>query len=251
MTTPFVSVVVPTYREAASLPTLVERIAAVKRQLPLELIIVDDDSRDGTQELVNQLDLPWVRLIIRTADRGLSQAVLVGLNAARGETLVVMDADLSHPPEAIEGMVAALDAGADFVLASRYAEGGSTADAWGILRWVNSKLATLLARPLTAVSDPMSGFFALRRQTVEQAQRLRPLGYKIGLELMVRCGCQRVLEVPIHFSTRKHGQSKLTLRQQLLYVRHLRRLYSFCLRSRFAARAKRRPRSIGPAGPRP
>lgn len=240
MTDAFVSLVVPTYREAASLPTLIERVAAVKRQLPLELIIVDDNSEDGTKELVEQLDLPWVRLIVRTSDRGLSQAVVEGLNAARGETLVVMDADLSHPPEVIEDMLATLDGGADFVLASRYTEGGSTADSWGALRWINSKVATLLARPLTAVSDPMSGFFALRRQTLTQAQELRPLGYKIALELMVRCRCRRVVEVPIHFSTRKHGQSKLTVHQQLLYLRHLQRLYIFRLRNRFATGAKPR-----------
>ena len=165
--------------------------------------------------------------VVRTTDRGLSQAVLDGLRRATGDVLVCMDADLSHPPEAIPAMLAKLAEGADFVIGSRYTEGGSTAHDWGFLRWINSRVATWLARPLTHVSDPMSGFFALRRQTFEAGRDFNPIGYKIGLELVVKCRCERVVEIPIHFADRRFGVSKLTLRQQLLYLGHLWRLYAF------------------------
>jgi len=138
-----------------------------------------------------------------------------------------MDVDLSHPAEAIPQMLAKLEEGADFVFGSRYVDGGSTADNWGFLRWLNSRVATLLARPLTAVRDPMAGFFALRRTTFEGGRDRNPIGYKIGLELLVKCRCERAVEVPIHFEQRKVGRSKLSLRQQLLYLKHLRRLFIF------------------------
>ena len=227
--TPSISIVVPTFREAESLPSLIERIALLRERtsLELELLIVDDDSRDGTEALMAARQEPWLQLFVRREDRGLSQAVLFGLERARGETLVVMDADLSHPPEVIPDMLAALRAGADFVLGSRYVNGGTTAEGWGLFRFLNSKVATYLARPLTNVSDPMSGFFALPRAVFARAENPSPLGYKIGLELLVRCRCRNVREVPIHFANREHGESKLTLQQQMLYLRHLARLYRF------------------------
>jgi len=226
---PTVSVVVPTFREAQNLPFLIDRLAEVARSagLRLDLAIMDDDSRDGSLELVQARPEDWVHLVVRNADHGLSQAVLDGLRRAAGDILVCMDADLSHPPEAIPAMLAKLREGADFVIGSRYTDGGSTAHDWGFLRWINSRVATLLARPLTHVSDPMSGFFALRRQTFEAGSEFNPIGYKIGLELIVKCRCERVVEVPIHFADRRFGESKLTLRQQLLYLGHLWRLYSF------------------------
>jgi dolichol-phosphate mannosyltransferase len=135
-----------------------------------------------------------------------------------------MDADLSHPPEVIPDFIAALDGGADFVVGSRYVPGGSTEDGWGVLRWINSKIATWMARPFTTVRDPMSGFLGFRRETWASAVDLDPVGYKIGLELIVKCRCRHVTEVPIHFSTRRHGESKLSLRVQLQYLTHIVRL---------------------------
>jgi dolichol-phosphate mannosyltransferase len=120
-----------------------------------------------------------------------------------------------------------LDEGADFVIGSRYVQGGSTSDDWGFLRWLNSRVATWLARPLVTARDPMAGFFAVRRSTFEQGREFNPVGYKIALELIVKCGCEKVVEVPIHFEDRRYGESKLTLKQQLLYLQHLRRLYIF------------------------
>ncbi|MDP7574381.1 MAG: polyprenol monophosphomannose synthase, partial [Phycisphaerales bacterium] len=198
-----VSIIVPTYQEADALGPLIERIGAVRDGgLDLEVIIVDDNSQDGTEELIASIGLPWVRLITRTEDRGLSSAVLCGLAEANGRVLVVMDADLSHPPEVIPDFIAALDGGADFVVGSRYVPGGSTEDGWGVLRWINSKIATWMARPFTTVRDPMSGFLGFRRETWASAVDLDPVGYKIGLELIVKCRCRHVTEVPIHFSTR-------------------------------------------------
>lgn len=226
---PSLGVVVPTYREAENIPHLVKRLGAVRDRegLDLELWLVDDDSRDGTEEIVRSLDLPWVHLVVRKADRGLSQAVLDGLRRCKRDVLVVMDADLSHPPEKIPEMVDALADGADFVVGSRFVAGGSTDDDWGLFRWLNSRVATLLARPLTSLEDPMSGFFALSRETFEGGRDFNPVGYKIGLELVIKCRCALVKEIPIHFSDRRFGKSKLSLKEQLKYVKHVRRLYDY------------------------
>jgi dolichol-phosphate mannosyltransferase len=138
-----------------------------------------------------------------------------------------MDADLSHPPERIPARLAALDDGMEVAVGSRFAEGGSTADDWGLLRWLNSRVATLLALPLTTLSDPMSGFFALRRSTFARGRDFNPIGYKILLELIIKCRCSRVVDVPIHFDNRRFGESKLSFKEQLRYIQHLRRLYIY------------------------
>lgn len=227
---PFVSVIVPTYKERENLPELIERIGKVREQekLPLELIIVDDDSKDGSEEYVNSLSYSWCRIFVRKGARGLSSAVLKGFELASGEILVVMDADLSHPPEKIPQMVKLIEVGeADMVVGSRYVPGASTDEKWGIFRWINSMVATLLAKPLTTVKDPMSGFFALKRELLLNAGPLNPTGYKIGLELLVKCPVKKVVEIPIHFAQRAHGKSKLNLREQINYLIHLRRLYFY------------------------
>jgi dolichol-phosphate mannosyltransferase len=206
---------------------MIERIDRLRKKLgvDLELIFMDDDSRDGSVEAVERAGHDWVRIIVRTENRGLSPAVIDGFRAARHPILVCLDCDLSHPPEAIPQMILALSSGQQFVIGSRYVPGGSTEDDWGLFRWLNSTIATLLARPLTSVRDPMSGFFALRKADFDRAEELNPVGYKIGLELIVKCGFENVAEVPIHFANRLHGESKLNLSEQLKYIRHLRRLY--------------------------
>jgi dolichol-phosphate mannosyltransferase len=223
-----VAVIIPTYREAENIPGMIERLAAVREasQLDLEVLFVDDNSQDGSEEIVSSKNLPWVRIIVRTKDRGLSQAVLEGLRTATSDYLVVMDADLSHPPEKIPELVRLLSGGMEFVAGSRFTEGGSTDDDWGVFRWLNSRVATLLALPLTRLKDPMSGFFALHRDTFLRGNSsYNPIGYKIGLELVVKCNCTRVAEVPIHFVDRRLGSSKLSFKEQLRYLQHIRRLY--------------------------
>lgn len=229
-----VAIIVPTFREVENVPELVQRLQSVRAMggLQLDLLLVDDDSGDGIAGVVEALGLDWVRVIVRHGERGLSTAVLHGLETVHADTLVVMDADLSHPPEVIPQLLAKLDDGADFALGSRYMDGGATDAKWSMWRRLNSGVATLLARPFAAVSDPMSGFFALRRSTILRAASLNPLGYKIGLELIVKCRCRDVREVPIGFRERTRGRSKLTLRQQWLYLRHLWRLWRFRLSDR-------------------
>jgi len=153
---PSITVVVPTYKEVLSLPHLLDRIGKLRRDtgLDIDVLVMDDDSRDGSEEVVANQPERWAELVVRTRDRGLSPAVLDGLRRARGDVLVCMDADLSHPPEALPEMLKKLADGADFVLGSRYVRGGTTSDDWGLLRWLNSRVATWLARPLTAVQDP-------------------------------------------------------------------------------------------------
>jgi dolichol-phosphate mannosyltransferase len=231
-----VTVIVPTYAEGANLPLLIPRIAAAldRAELRGEIVIVDDDSPDDTVPLCKELAHDYrLRLFVRHGERGLASAVLFGMRQARGEVLVVMDADLSHPPEKIAELVEAVHSGeADFAVGSRYVAGGSTDAGWGLWRWLNSWAATLLARPLTRVRDPLAGFFALRRATFAASADLDPLGFKIGLELLVKCGCRRVKEVPIAFHDRQHGRSKMSLKEQVNYLRHLRRLYAYRLGAR-------------------
>ena len=224
-----VDIVIPAYQEAENIKPLVQRIAKVREQqaLDINVFIVDDNSEDGTEEAVADIALDWVNLIVRKTERGLSSAVLAGMAEGNGSVVLVMDADLSHPAEAIPAMVAELQSGADFVVGSRYIEGGSTDDNWGFYRWLNSQIATLLARPFVKIKDPMSGFFAMPREQFNQAKGLNPIGYKIGLELIVKCACKKVVEVPIHFTDRVRGESKLTLTEQLKYIQHVRRLFLF------------------------
>jgi dolichol-phosphate mannosyltransferase len=228
-----ISVIVPTYGEAENLRLLVPRIGTVLEQAGLrgEILIVDDDSPDDTVAVCAQLAerLP-VRLLVRKGQRGLSTAVLFAARQARGDILLVMDADLSHPPEKIPELYQAIRSGeADFVLGSRYVASGSTDRNWGLYRWINSQLGRWLARPLVRAQDPGAGFFALHRTTLERAGPLNPISYKVGLELLVKCGCRKVKEVPIHFQNRVHGQSKLSLREQINYLHHLFRLYAYRL----------------------
>jgi dolichol-phosphate mannosyltransferase len=228
-----ISIVVPTFCEAANIPILTRQLFDSLRaaDVSAELIFVDDDSGDGSEEAVGELAAEYdVRIIVRKGQRGLSSAVLRGFAEAKHDILVCMDADLSHPPESVPAVVAPVAAGeADFAIGSRYVAGGRTKDDWGLLRWINSKGATLMARPLTAVRDPMAGFFCIPRSVLRRAEQagLNPIGYKVALEIMIKARCRSVREIPIEFADRLHGESKLTLRQQLQYIRHLMRLYRF------------------------
>jgi len=221
------SIVIPTYREAANIPHILNRLARLREDygLTIEVLFMDDNSQDGSVEAVEKAGFPWARLIERHGQRGLGHAVIDGFKRAKFPVLVCMDCDLSHPVRAIPQMVLALAAGQQFALGSRYVAGGSTDDDWGVFRFLNSRIATMLARPLTRVRDPMSGFFAMRREDFLEADTLDPVGYKIALELIVKCDFDNVAEIPIHFADRVHGESKLTLLEQLKYIKHIRRLY--------------------------
>ena len=223
-----VTVVVPTFREAANIATLAERLdaALLAAGIGWEMIIVDDDSEDGIEDVVTKLarTLP-VRLVVRRErPRDLSQSVVLGISVASRGRVVVMDADLSHPPERIGSLLAKLDDGCEIALGSRYLPSSSIEQTWGIGRFLTSRVATALARPLVRCSDPMSGFFAVDTSKLPSPSEFQPIGFKIALELIVR-GRLRVCEVPIDFRDRAKGSSKLNLRQQWLFLRHLGRLY--------------------------
>lgn len=224
------SIVIPTFREHDNLQRLLPTLFDILHQAgrTAEVVVVDDDSRDGTEELCRRLstDHP-LRLYVRRGERGLATAVLRGLQLASGNVLVVMDADFSHPPEAVPALIAAAESPqCDLAIGSRYVAGGALDPNWSWFRRINSKVAGLLARGLTDASDPMAGFFAIRRDTLARAKTLRPLGYKVLLEIIIRCNCRQVVEIPITFQDREVGESKLSLAQQGLYLRHLARLYA-------------------------
>ncbi len=225
-----VTVVVPTFNERDNLPTLARRIFAAVDPQHCELLLVDDNSPDGTAELARELSAEYpIRCHLRTDERGLATAVLAGLREAAGELVVVMDADLSHPPERIPDLLEALrDPQIQMAIGSRFVPGAQIAGDWPRSRHLNSYVARLLARPLTGVKDMMSGFFCVRRSELRLGE-LRPVGYKIALELIVRHRWTRVAEVPITFADRAAGQTKLNMSEQFRYIRHLVRLYGFVL----------------------
>jgi dolichol-phosphate mannosyltransferase len=228
-----ISIVVPTYREAENLPHVAAAVAEAlgPRGWEYELLFVDDDSQDGSEAICEELARTHpVRMMVRTEERGLATAVIHGIEQAKGDLVVVMDADLSHPASAIPEMVERLQSGhSDFVLGSRYVEGGTIHDDWSIFRKLNSIVPSLLSRPLCTLKDPMSGFFAIRRQDMPLSGTLSPIGYKIALEIFVKGHFQDPSEVPIHFADRQYGESKLTLKEQLNFLRHLARLYAYKL----------------------
>ena len=233
-----VSIVVPTFREAANIPTLIQRVSAAASNWPAEweLILVDDDSNDGSEAIAAEWGrrLP-VRMVTRRGEpRDLSLSVLHGMRLARFDWLVVMDADLSHPPEQIIDLLAAFDADCDMVVGSRYVPEAQVDPAWSRARALLSRAGTLMARPLADCRDPLSGFFATDRQALPDLEEFHPLGYKIALELMAR-GRLRVREVPIRFGARHRGRSKLNWRTRVNFLRHLCRLYA----SRVGERVRR------------
>jgi dolichol-phosphate mannosyltransferase len=232
-----VSIIVPTYQERENLPELIRQVAELKKQIELlELVIVDDNSDDGTEEYINSLQSNWIKLIVRKNTRGLSTAVIMGFQQASYEVLVCMDADLSHPVSAIPEMLKKIQlANTDLVIASRFMLGASIDTAWPLWRKMTAAVAKWLAKPFTAITDPMSGFFCLRKTTFLRCTQLDPVGYKIALELMVKCPCKNIIEIPIHFSERQYGKSKLNGKEYGNYLKHLWKLLNFKLNSERSA----------------
>jgi dolichol-phosphate mannosyltransferase len=219
-----VSIIVPTVNEADNMDELLSRISrcCLSRTFELEVVIVDDASTDNTCEVAenHQCGFP-IHILRRLEKRGLASAIVDGASVATGDIVLVMDADLSHPPEAIADLVAPLLNGAcDMAIGSRYIPGGSTPD-WTVSRKIASRMATLLAWPFCNVKDPMSGFFAVQRNRLTQLQK-NVSGFKIGLELLAAGGDSlRVIEVPIEFHDRRLGTSKLRARIVWEYIHQL------------------------------
>ena len=226
------SLILPTYNESAHIDAIVEQLIAVLDGIPAlryEIIIVDDDSPDRTWEKALQLSQksPQVRAIRRQHQRDLSTAVLQGWQIARGEIFAVMDADLQHPPETIANLWRAMRRGADLAVASRNVEGGGVSD-WTLPRRIVSRSAQLLGLvvlPEVAgkVSDPMSGYFMVRRSALE-GRELKPLGYKILMEVLARGEVDKISEVPYVFRETPERPSKHSPAVFAQYLKHLSRL---------------------------
>ena len=208
---------VPTFNEAGSLPLLIERLAAALAGREWELVVVDDGSPDGTADIAEGLASRHpVRVVRRPGKAGLASAVVAGFGAARGDVLVVMDADLSHPPEVVPLLLDAIAAGYELAVGSRYVKGGGTMD-WPLVRRIVSRTACLIGNVLVPVHDCTSGFFAIRRSVIEDVH-LNPIGFKIGYEVMARGRYERWTEVPYTFRDREHGKSKFGQREIWQYL---------------------------------
>jgi dolichol-phosphate mannosyltransferase len=229
---PLLSLAIPTLNEVANVRELVERLVGLLEPAlgeKYELIIVDDDSPDRTWEvaLALSVEYPRVRVIRRQGERGLGSAVIRAWQVARGDVLAVMDADLQHPPEANLALYAGMQRGADLAVASRHVEGGGLSD-WSLFRRLLSRgaqLLGLLVLPgvLGRISDPMSGYFMIRRSAIEGVP-LTPLGYKILIEVVARGRVRWIDEVGYVFRERADGASKVTTGIYLQYLQHLARL---------------------------
>ncbi|UNK70400.1 glycosyltransferase family 2 protein [Microbacterium sp. H1-D42] len=230
-----VTVIVPTFNERANVAELIERTATALAAFDAEILFVDDSS-DGTADEIARVaasaPLP-VRVIHREHNTGgLGGAVVLGLNEATHDVCVVMDGDLQHPPELIPAMLQRFARGdADVVAASRYIGGGDSAGLGTTMRLGVSKAATAITkamflRRLWRSTDPMTGFFLVNRARIDVGV-LRPQGFKILLEILVRAGERhdlRIAEVPMEFGARQHGSSKASLRQGWTFLVHLARL---------------------------
>lgn len=229
------SVVVPTYNETENIRPLCERLFKTVKEggLETELLFVDDESAGSaaTEKIVKELATEGhpVRIHCRkkAEGRGLSSAVLLGFKLAKHPTVLCMDADLQHEPESVPAVAEPVLSGeAEFSLGSRHVSGGGVGFEWSVVRRVISRGATLLAWPVAACSDPMSGFFCVSKEALQRGEgSLNLIGFKIGLEIMARCRCRPIKEVAITFQERAAGESKLSAKQYQLYLQQLAGLY--------------------------
>ena len=215
------TVIIPTFKEEANIRNIVTEVDAVfkRNNLNGEILVVDDNSPDGTISIVNEIKKTKsnVNIIVRLADHGLSQSVAEGFIHASSDILVVIDADLSHPPSLIPVMYNEILEGNDVVIGSRYMEGGGIKK-WPLKRRIISLGATFLGRLLFPdISDPVSGFFAVRKSVVAKAA-LKPRGYKILLEVLGKGTWEKDKEIPFEFVDREIGSSKLKLKTIVEYA---------------------------------
>jgi dolichol-phosphate mannosyltransferase len=217
-----ISVVIPTYNERENINELIERLESLK--LDLEIIIVDDNSPDNTAEEAIKLANKYnnIKVLKRPGKLGLGSAIADGMKIASGDYITIMDADLQHPPEKLLEIHKTLENGADIVIASRYVKGGSI-KGWGFYRKIISRGATLLAHLLLpetkTIKDPLSGFFAFKRTSVNNFIPSTH-GYKVLLELLhqSKIGNVKIIEIPYTFVTRKRGKSKLGFGEMVRYL---------------------------------
>lgn len=213
-----VSLIIPTYNEAKNIPFLIEEIFAVadKSKINLEFIIVDDNSPDGTGKIAEGLaDKYPIRVIHRAGKLGLGTAVAEGFRLSDREYVGAMDGDMSHNPDILNQMIASLIDN-DIVMGSRFKE-GSKVENWGLHRRIISGTGVFMARILTGVKDPLSGYFFMKKEVINGVN-LKTKGYKILLEILVKGKYKRVKEFPYTFRMRKYSMSKLNTKEFLLFL---------------------------------
>jgi len=224
------SVISPTLNEAECVPRLVEALERALGDINYEILIVDDNSPDGTWSIAQNISLtnPRVRFLRRMQNPGLGAAVIDGFSAAEGDVLACIDADLQHDPLILARMLEELQDGADIVVGSRHVEGGSARD-WNRLRRIQSWIANKMAQLLLGIrlKDPMSGYFLVwRKDFYEIREHLNGKGFKILLEILWNLHAPKIIEVPYTFRPRTRGQSKLCGRIILQFFHQLWRLCS-------------------------
>jgi len=223
------SIIVPTYNEAQNIPELFKRIEESLRGVPHEIVVVDDDSPDGTASLARALGGEKVKVYKRDRRMGLTSAVLDGVKLAESDLIAVMDADLQHPPELLPKMLEKIEEGHDIVIASRYVEGGGVRG-WSPIRRLISRgavaLAHLLLPKTKSVKDPISGFFLVKRAIMRDLKVANPSGFKVLLEVLAKASYGSVAEVPYVFEARRAGKSKLNLKEVVNYIPFLLKLRS-------------------------
>lgn len=251
MSAPLLSLVIPTYNESRGLEALVVRLFGTfeRAGLEAEIVVVDDNSPDGTGDLAEELARRFpMKVVHRSGKLGLSSAVIDGWGVATGKVLGVIDADLSHDPEILPDMVASVtEGGAEVAVGSRYIPGGGLGN-WPWIRRVTSMTAVLLGRPICPVHDVTSGYLVFRRGVIEGVQ-LDPIGFKIGLEVLVKGRYRTFTEVPYTFVDRAAGKSKFGGHEIRNYLVQLWRLFRYWLGTRpRRERVPYRRASTAPAG---
>ncbi len=231
-----VSIIIPTYNESQNIIKILKSIGDIlPKNILAEAIVVDDNSPDGTGKIVENYLKEFKRVtgytvdvIHRTAKKGLSSAILNGIQLAKGDTIVVMDSDFSHPPQVIPRMLDALRKySCDIVVASRYVKGGKISG-WPLKRKLISKFATFVAKKGLGVStaDPMSGFFAFKRPIIK-GLKFDAIGFKMLLEILVKTKGATIREIPYTFSERQFGSSKVSLSIAIDYIKSVWKLYRY------------------------
>lgn len=217
------SIIIPTHNESENLPVLLNGIGQKLGTLcDYEVIVVDDNSSDGTLEVLSHLNHTHrnIRVVARPRKMGISSALLDGFMASSGHFLAVMDGDLQHPPEVLPKMFKEVVSGADLVIASRYKDGGRI-EGWSSWRTIVSRVATFLARSMPRAKrtkDPLSGCFVFKREAVDFRQ-LSGIGCKLLLEILVKGTHRRVVDVPYVFRSRIRGNSKVGLGEYVNFLR--------------------------------
>lgn len=245
------SVISPTYNEAANVGPLIATLEKLLSGLDYEILISDDDSPDLTWSRVQEIGRsnPRVRSLRRTSNRGLGASVVDGFSCASGDVLACIDADLQHDPALLPRMFKELTNGSDLVVATRYMPGGGTAN-WGRVRRFGSWGCTKLAQLVLGIRlrDPMSGYFMMRREDfLSIRDRLNVRGFKILLEIVAQMRPSSLVEVPYTFGPRAHGESKLTRGIVFAYLAQLWRLCRQGTPTRVSAESAQSERASAPS----